>query len=1003
MSMANAFVCSLARGIFTGAVALGLTIGTQDSLSAQGAKQSGASRQGQSQHPGLRARPESVGVADSGSTWPGGVVYYEIENGSANLAAAINTSNADFTGVVEWEDNLTACGVNPCSATYVDINLTGTGGQGDVDTIGYPQQTGPVSLECNTDCTIATLLHEMGHIIGLYHEQTRTDSATYVNVYYNNVVKGTWPFDFQVNTQNQQLLTLYDYASVMQYPSYVDTRNGGPVIETIPAGIPLQGVEGLPGAGNQDYSAGDKEAILRLYGAAPTNITVTSNPVGLQVVVDGVTVTTPQTYSWALFSTHTLDVPDGVQTLTGNIENSTTSTTFYYTYGRWNDSTVQSHSITVWPGNGSPAFPQSKPQVATYSANFVQLVPYTESETPSGSGNVATSPAPQSYSGVSGEFFVARQQETLTATPTASYNFYEFNAQAPYFWLPGGLSANPKTFFVPDTGNPVAVSAEFTTFPVYTVSVNPAEAITNAFSDNLWAYIDGAFWRTPKNFSNDPAYSYDTVTSWAAGTTHTLSLSFTGDSTNPPEYPYSSNSRFAFASWNDAGAYSHTTSPIPATSTPYTANVTPQFMPATNFGFSPCGGSSPPASISPASGDGFYDWGTSLTFSATAGTGGWSFSGWNYDLTGTTNPDSLTADDETLVYANFGTGNSPLTLASLSPTSVVAGSAAFTLTLNGSGFDSRTLVSVNGSFLTPDVVNSSEIQVNVSASLVASPGNFEVYVEDFPSDWNGCAVFGYDTFTVTGTPVTPSITWNPASTIIYGSAGSNVLNASASAPGAFAYSATPSGGGSATDVTGGTTALGVDAYNVTATFTPTYPAYDTSNQSTKPLTVSGESVWIVNSGGGTSELAGNGYGITSSADPGAGLAVAIDHSGNVWTAGSGSTLLDEANQVGTVLNTPTGGGLNSPVAIAIDGNGQVWVANGNNSISLFSNAGAALSPSTGFSDLPLSTPSGVAVDLGGSVWITNKGNSSLTRILGVAAPTAPLATAAANNTTGARP
>jgi hypothetical protein len=81
----------------------------------------------------------------------------------------------------------------------------------------------------------------------------------------------------------------------------------------------------------------------------------------------------------------------------------------------------------------------------------------------------------------------------------------------------------------------------------------------------------------------------------------------------------------------------------------------------------------------------------------------------------------------------------------------------------------------------------------------------------------------------------------------------------------------------------------------------------------------------------------------------------------------------------------------------------VWVTNGNGSVSEFSNGGVAISSGAGFTDSSLSTPSGIAVDLGGSVWIANKGNNSVTRILGAAAPVAPLATAAANGTTGAKP
>ena len=103
---------------------------------------------------------------------------------------------------------------------------------------------------------------------------------------------------------------------------------------------------------------------------------------------------------------------------------------------------------------------------------------------------------------------------------------------------------------MPDTGNPVAVNGEFTSSPVYTVNVAPSDTITNGFSSNLWAYIDGNFWYTPKNFSPDTSYD---GSSWNAGSTHTLSLSYDGDLTNPPEYPYSANSRYEFSSWSDSG------------------------------------------------------------------------------------------------------------------------------------------------------------------------------------------------------------------------------------------------------------------------------------------------------------------------------------------------------------------------------------------------------------------------------------------------------------------
>jgi hypothetical protein len=292
------------------------------------------------------------------------------------------------------------------------------------------------------------------------------------------------------------------------------------------------------------------------------------------------------------------------------------------------------------------------------------------------------------------------------------------------------------------------------------------------------------------------------------------------------------------------------------------------------------------------------------------------------------------------------------------------------------------------------------VSVASNGSGVADPGTFTANLNGGSYTVSVTAGTATTSFTLTNAAITPTITWTPVTTIIAGDAGTNVLNASVNCTscGTITYTASP--GGSIAS----TSSLAVGSYTITATFNPGSNEYNTTS-ATSPLTVSGESVWIVDGAGGTSELAGNGAGIGSSAYPGANLAVAIDNAGNVWSAGTGSSLLVETSQVGTHPNTIASGtgGLNAPAGVAIDGSSQVWVTNGNSTLSLFTDAGAALSPSGGFTDPSLSTPAGVAIDLGGSVWVANSGNNTVTRILGAAAPAAPLATAAQNNTTGAKP
>jgi centrosomal CEP192-like protein len=368
--------------------------------------------------------------------------------------------------------------------------------------------------------------------------------------------------------------------------------------------------------------------------------------------------------------------------------------------------------------------------------------------------------------GTPGTYVVARQQATLTAMANSGFSFYEFN-NGP-LWLPGGLSSNPKTFYVPETGLTVNPSVEFTNTPVYTLDVTP-----NYFSSNLGVLVDGGFWDVPKNFS-----SFYDGSGWNSGGMHTLQFS-------TPQGPFSVNTQFVFSTWTPGGTANPLSITLPATSQSYTATINPEFVPATNFNFPPCGGT---AAITPASTitGGFYPIGTQLTYTETPSpnTGGspWTFTGWTFDLTGTTNPNTLSPTDESLVYANFNTASAPLTITSLSPASVASGGSAFTLTINGTGFTQNGTgnpienVGINfpSIFLTPTFVSSTELQVTVPAADIATPGTFLVFVENFPSaPWPGCAVFADQPLfvhqgtpsgatTVTATPTTLSF----ASTVV---------------------------------------------------------------------------------------------------------------------------------------------------------------------------------------------------------------------------------------------
>ena len=655
--------------------------------------------------------PQSMGVAYSSYLWPAvdGLVSipYTIDPASGdltNLNAAITSFNNTFTGLIQLVPYTN-------QTDYINFDFDPNNGSGSCEAyegrVGGEQTVGGSGT-----CTVATILHEMGHTVGVWHEQTRPDRDTYVNVNYGAIIKASRS-NFDQFLDNDQELTPYDYASVMEYPAFSFSRNGEPCIESIPAGMPLSNPNG--------YSAGDVDGIDRLYGAIPTQVTVTSNPPGLQVIVDGNTITTPQTYAWTLNSTHNLSVPSAAQTLS--------STGVSYIYGRWNDSTVETHTITVTPGNNLVTQPATAPAVTVYSANFIQLVPYVNVISPSGTGSVTPSPAPVTYTGLSGQYYIIRQLITLTATANAGENFLSY-INSPYY-LPGGIGANPKTLYLMDDGSTVNLTTYFTNTPVYTVTTSP-------LASNVGILADGDFWYAPVNFA------------WTPGSNHTLGI-------DSPQYPWSSNTYFDYSSWSNGGTQSQTIT-APSGNTTYTANITPNYY-VTDYPLE--GSCAATINVTPASTEnGYYPTGSLISFNETPATG-LTFTEWLYDLSGNTNPQNLTVDDEVLVAADYNVNATPLAISSISPANITAGGSGFTLTINGAGFTTNTYVYINGYYRAIGTyVNSTQITIPLLASDIATAGAFQVAVGNFNTA--GCGPYVPTTFYVLLNP-NPTGSVNPNS------------------------------------------------------------------------------------------------------------------------------------------------------------------------------------------------------------------------------------------------
>jgi Astacin (Peptidase family M12A) len=104
-------------------------------------------------------------------------------------------------------------------------------------------------------CTTGSTIHEIGHAIGLWHEQSRIDRDDYVTIRYENIIPETI-FNFNQHISDGEDIGMYDFDSIMHYPRWAFSKNGEDTI------VPKQDVEI---GQRQTLSQGDIEAVTYMY------------------------------------------------------------------------------------------------------------------------------------------------------------------------------------------------------------------------------------------------------------------------------------------------------------------------------------------------------------------------------------------------------------------------------------------------------------------------------------------------------------------------------------------------------------------------------------------------------------------------------------------------------------------------------------------------------------------------------------------------------------------
>lgn len=186
-------------------------------------------------------------LSDRTLYWPNNTVYYTYADGFSGVSKVTQA-------ISEWQNKTSLTFVyGTGSGNYIEF----FNGNGNWSCLGMTGGKQPLSLSA-TGSTYGSAIHEIGHAVGLIHEQCRNDRDSYINIHTANIIPEKLHNFNKYSSGTVTDVGTFDFGSVMLYSSDAFTSNGNATMTT-KSGLVFEGQR-------THLSSGDVQGIAAMYG-----------------------------------------------------------------------------------------------------------------------------------------------------------------------------------------------------------------------------------------------------------------------------------------------------------------------------------------------------------------------------------------------------------------------------------------------------------------------------------------------------------------------------------------------------------------------------------------------------------------------------------------------------------------------------------------------------------------------------------------------------------------